>query len=316
MKRIIVTTGPSYLKGNIIKDNHQERFIYRINGSHGSVRNIRETIREIKNQVKNADILIDLPGNKVRTTNISIPINLIKNKPFTLGNNQINFPNFYKYVKKGDNVYANDSIYTFKIKNINKNEIEFISLSDGELKNNKGLHVRGINKDLPFLLAKDLEIIDLANKNNIKFIGLSFVRNVQDIKEAAKLIKNSTIISKIETEAAVKNLSPILDLVEYILIDRGDLSTDVGLIKVPHYQRHIIEKALSKNKKVFLATQFLKTMETMPIPTIAEVMDLTHTLKQGIHGIQLSEEVAIGKYPLECLRLIEQIEKNVSSEMV
>jgi pyruvate kinase len=316
MKRIIITTGPAYLNNNIIKDNHQERYIYRINGSHGSMQNIKKTIDEIRKQVKNADILIDLPGNKIRTTNIKIPIRLNVNKSFILKQNQINFPNFYKYVKQGDTVYANDSIYTFKIKNINEKEIEFTSLSDGELKNNKGLHVRGINKSLPFLLAKDMEIIDLANKKGIKFIGLSFVRNVQDIKDAKKLIKKSIIISKIETAEAVKNLSSTLDSVKYLLIDRGDLSTDVGLIKIPYYQRHIIEKALARNKKVFLATQLLKTMETMPIPTIAEVMDLTHALKQGIYGIQLSEEVAIGKYPLECLKLIEEIENNVSDEAI
>lgn len=316
MKTIILTTGPSYLKNNILKENHQERFIYRINGSHGSIKDIEKTINEIKKQVRNANILIDLPGNKIRTSNIKIPIKLSKNKSFVLKQDQINFPDFYQHVKKGDIVYANDSIYTFKIKTITKDEIEFISLSNGELINNKGLHVRGINKTLPFLLKKDLEIIDLINKNNIKFVGLSFVRNIDDIHEAKKLIKKSTIISKIETEDAVKNLSSILDSVEYILIDRGDLSTDIGLIKVPYYQRHIIEKALARNKKVFLATQFLKTMETMPIPTIAEVMDLTNTLKQGIHGIQLSEEVAIGKYPLECLSIIEKIEKNVLNEAI
>lgn len=316
MKRIILTTGPSYLNDNILRDNHQERFIYRINGSHGSIRNIEKSINEIRKQVKNADILIDLPGNKIRTTNIKIPIKFTEGKSFMLKQNQINLPDFYKYVKNGDIVHANDNIYTFRIKRVNKDEIGLISLSNGKLENNKGLHVRGINKSLSFLLAKDLEIIDIANKNNIKFIGLSFVRNVQDIKDAKKLIKKSIIISKIETAEAVKNLSSILDSVEYLLIDRGDLSTDIGLIKVPYYQRHIIEKALSRNKKVFLATQFLKTMEKMPIPTIAEVMDLTHILKQGIHGIQLSEEIAIGKYPLECLKLIGDIEKNILDEAI
>ncbi|MDP3974426.1 MAG: pyruvate kinase [bacterium] len=316
MKRIIITTGPSYLNDNILKKNHQERYIYRINGSHGSVQDIEKTISEIRKQIKNADILIDLPGNKIRTANIKIPIEITLNKIFVLKLKQINFPDFYKYIKKGDVVYANDSIYTFKIKEINKDSIEFISLSNGKLENNKGLHVRGINKTLPFLLKKDLDIIKIANRNSIKFLGLSFVRNVDDINEAKKLIKKSIIISKIETAEAVKNLTSILNSVEYILIDRGDLSTDVGLIKIPYYQRHIIEKALSRNKKVFLATQFLKTMENMPIPTIAEVVDLTNTLKQGIHGIQLSEETAIGQYPLECLNLIEQIEKNVSNETI
>lgn len=316
MKRTILTTGPSYLNDNILKNNHQDKYIYRINGSHGNIQDIENSINEIRKQIKDADILIDLPGNKIRTANIETPMRLTMGKSFILKQDQVNLPNFYKYVEQGDTVYANDSTYIFKINKTHKDQTEFTSLSDGELKNNMGFHVRGISKSLPFLLKKDLDIINIANKYNIKYIGLSFVRNANDIKEAKKLIKKSTIISKIETGEAVKNLTSILNLTEYILIDRGDLSADVGLIKIPYYQRHIIEKALSKDKKVFLATQFLKTMETRPIPTIAEVIDLTNTLKHGIYGIQLSEEIAIGKYPLECLRLVGEIEKNISDENI
>lgn len=316
MKKIILTVGPSYLNDGILRKNHHKRYIYRINGSHGSIKDIENTIKEIRKQIKDAEILIDLPGNKIRTSNIKTPIKLEYNKKFILKQNQTNFSDFYKYVKRGDTVYANDSIYTFKVENVSKDKIEFVSLSNGKLIENKGVHVRGVSSKLPFLFKKDLDIINLANEYKINFIGLSFVRNVNDIKEAKKLIKVNKIISKIETAEAVENLSPILDLTEYILIDRGDLSTDVGLIKVPYYQRHIIEKALSRNKKIFLATQFLKHMEENPIPTIAEVVDLTHTFKQGIHGIQLSEEIAIGKYPLECLKLIENVEKNILDEAI
>lgn len=316
MKRIIVTTGPSFLNRGIIKKAHQKRYIYRINGSHGTLKDIENSIKKIRKQVKNADILIDLPGNKIRTKNLEKPIVLIKNKRFKLLTNQINFAKFYKYIKENDIVFANDSIFTFIVKKVTPGYLEFISLSNGLLMNNKGIHVRGTTKNLPFLLEKDLQIIELANKHKVKFVGLSFVRNKEDVKQAKKLIKHSKVISKIETQDSVDNLTEILKLVEYILIDRGDLSTDVGLVKVPYYQRHIIEKALLRNKKVFLATQFLKNMEQNPIPTIAEVVDLTHTLKQGVYGIQLSEEVAIGKFPLECLKLIEDIEKNVLLERI
>ncbi len=315
MKRIIVTTGPSFLHKGIIRKYHQKRYIYRINGSHNTVRDIEKSIKKIRKQVPEAEILVDLPGNKIRT-NLLKPIRISKNKTFILRKNQLNFADFSDYIKKGDLVYANDSIFLFVIKEVHKDHILLLSKSDGILTNGKGIHIRGVTEKLPFLFKKDLEIIDLVNREKTNFVGLSFVRSAKDIIEAKKIIRHSKIISKIETKSAVDNLMEILELVDYILIDRGDLSTDIGLVKVPYFQRHIIEKALLRNKKVFLATQFLKTMENTPIPTIAEVVDLTHTLKQGIHGIQLSEEIAIGKFPINCLKLIEEIEKNALLEKI
>ena len=94
MKRIIVTVGPAYLHNNIIKDNHQSRYIYRINGSHGTIKDIEQSIDLIREQVPKAEILIDLPGNKVRTANLNGPITLVIGQPFFLGFDQTNFKDF------------------------------------------------------------------------------------------------------------------------------------------------------------------------------------------------------------------------------
>lgn len=118
-----------------------------------------------------------------------------------------------------------------------------------------------------------------------------------------------------ETKAAVDNLDQILQSVDHILVDRGDLSTEIGLEKVPSYQRFIVKKTLFYNKRVFLVTQFLKNMEDKPVPTIAEIVDMYNSLKMGIYGIQLSEETAIGKYPKECLKIIERMIQEVGSEV-
>ncbi|MAG15590.1 pyruvate kinase [Candidatus Woesearchaeota archaeon] len=311
MKRVIITTGPSFLYDNIIKDNHNDHYIYRINGSHGTIPDMEHYIQNIRSQAPNAKILIDLPGNKIRTKNLRNPIRLLKEKPFFLGFDQTNFSDFHKHIKPGDKVYANDSIYNFTVDEIKDGFIKFISHSDGILHSNKGIHVRGVSSNLPFLFQKDMEILDVVNRYAIDYVALSFVRTAEDIKLAKQHVKNSTIIAKVETKQAVENLSEILDLVEHILVDRGDLSADVGLVNVPHHQARIIKAAQEKNKKIFLATQFLKNMELVPIPTIAEVVDLTNTLQKDIHGIQLSEETSIGKNPIDCLKLIESIEKSI-----
>lgn len=311
MKKIIATVGPSLLYNVPIADVHHNRNIYRINGAHGSVKEIENCIKELRSQIKDPSILMDLPGNKVRTAGFQNGfIEIEENRQFKLSFDQMNYREFYKHLNIGDKVWANDSIFSFTVKKVDQHnkEIIFLSHSSGQLQNNKGMHVRGIHKNIPFLFKKDLELIKLANKHALSYIGLSFVRTSSDVKEAKALVsKQIKVISKIETLAAVQNLRDIFNEIEYILIDRGDLSTEIGLTKVPAYQKFIIEKANYHGKKIFLATQFLKSMEQNPIPTIPEIIDLYNTLKCGIYGIQMSEETAVGKYPKNCLDTIISI---------
>lgn len=318
MKKIIATVGPSLLHTTPLKEVHNERNIYRINGAHGSKNDIEKYIIEIKSQIKDAIVLMDLPGNKVRTAGFENGfIEIEEGKEFSLRFNQMNYVEFYKHLNIGDEVWANDSIFKFVVKaiDISNSQIKFLSHSTGKLQNNKGMHVRGIHEHIPFLFEKDIELIELANKHNLSYVGLSFVRTRDDIKEAKKLInKDIKIISKVETIAAVNNLVDILNEVEYILVDRGDLSTEIGLEKVPSYQKYIIDKAVYHGKKVFLSTQFLKSMEYNPVPTIPEVIDMYNTLKSGIYGIQMSEETAVGKYPKNCLDTIVGLMNEINKE--
>lgn len=317
MKKFIFTIGPSLLNTVPIDKIHNDKYIYRINGAHGSIKDIEKHILKIRQQVPNADILVDLPGNKVRTKNIKVPIKLVKNQVFELPNENINYINFYTHLKPGMTAWANDSIFEFEVKEVGEKSIKFLSKSDGLLLNNKGIHVRGIHDEIPFLFDKDKQLIELSNSYNISYIGLSFVRKAENIKEAKGLIKdNINIISKIETIDAVNNINSILELVEYILIDRGDLSTDIGIEKIPRFQKFIIEKALYNNVKVFLATQILKNMEDKPIPTIAEIDDLYNIYKSGIYGLQMSEETAIGKYIEECIKILETMNKEIVEEKI
>ena len=318
MKKLIATVGPSLLHKTPLKEVHNENIIYRINGAHGSIESIENYILEIKKQIPNAKILMDLPGNKIRTANFEYGyIDIEESKKFDIYFYQFNYNDFFKYLKVGDVVYANDSIFKFEVKNIDYEvaKVTFLSYSTGKLLNNKGFHIKGVSSNLPFLFDKDKDLIKLANKHNLDYVGLSFVRDEKDIKEAKKLIENSTIIAKVGTKSAVDNVNKILEEVEYILIDRGDLSTDVGILEVPKYQKYIIEKALFYNRKVFLATQFLKSMEINPIPTFPEVIDLYNTLKTGIYGVQMSEETAVGKYPTECINVVFDTLKKIKDEI-
>jgi len=317
MKKYILTTGPALAHEVPLSRIHSEKNIYRINGAHGTVPEIEASVRNIRDQIPDAKILMDLPGNKVRTANIQTGIQLEKGKTFRLSNDQFNYQGFYQHLKPGMTAWANDSVFEFEVVSAGPEGIMFLSKSDGVLINNKGIHVRGIHADIPFLFEKDRQLIELANRLRLDFVGLSFVRTPENVKEAQGLLEEGVeVISKIETIDAVEHINEILPLVKYILVDRGDLSTDVGIRKIPRFQKYIIDKALYFDVKVFLATQVLKNMETKPIPTIGEVEALYEIMKSGVYGVQMSEETAVGQHVEECVRLLEEMNQEVLAEQI
>lgn len=317
MQRYILTTGPALANEVPLTQVHNDKNIYRINGAHGSLADIEAGIRNIRSQLPGAVILMDLPGNKVRTANIAVGIQLKKGECFELRRDQFNYPDFYRHLQPGMTAWANDSVFEFEVVSADSERIVFLSKSDGVLINGKGVHVRGIHRDIPFLFEKDRQLIALANQYKLDFIGLSFVRSAENVREAQALIGEGTqVISKIETIDAVEQINEILPLVQYILVDRGDLSTDIGIEKIPRFQKYIIEKALYFDVRVFLATQVLKNMETKPIPTIGEIEALYEIMKSGVYGVQMSEETAVGRYVPECIQLLEQMDREVLAEKI
>lgn len=317
MRKYILTIGPALGNEVHLKDIHSDNHIYRINGAHGSVEDIEKNICNIREQIPNAAILMDLPGNKVRTANIEIGIQLEKGKTFSILKDQFNYKEFYKHLEVGMIAWANDSVFEFEVVSVEKDKIIFLSKSDGILINNKGVHVRGIHRNIPFLFEKDRRLIELVNKYKLDYVGLSFVRTPENVMEVQKLLGTEiNVICKIETVDAVENINDILKLVKYILIDRGDLSTDIGIEKIPRFQKYIIEKALYFDVKVFLATQILKNMETKPLPTIGEVEALYSIMKSGAYGLQMSEETAVGRYVKECIQLLQIMSNEIETESI
>ncbi|MCM1231855.1 MAG: pyruvate kinase [Ruminococcus flavefaciens] len=316
MKRFILTVGPALLHEVPLTEIHNERNIYRINGAHGNIEEIEKYILKIREQIPDADILMDLPGNKIRTADLpngGIPVE--KGKKFSIPSQCFNYREFYKYLKQGMTAWANDSVFEFEVVSADSEKIVFLSKSDGVLINNKGVHVRGIHSEIPFLFEKDLQLIQLANKWALSFVGLSFVRKPENVQEVRSLVSGKTdLITKIETLDAVNNINEILPLTNYILIDRGDLSTDIGMEKIPRFQKYIIEKALFFDVKIFLATQILKSMETKPIPTIGEIEALYEIYKSGVYGVQMSEETAVGKFVQNCVKVLMDMDQEIRSE--
>lgn len=312
--KVIVTVGGALL-GNpekLKKIDSCGDCIYRINGAHTDPANLASVMKTLRVVLGSPRIMVDLPGNKIRTQGLPEPICLAKGEMFDLQDYQTNYPDFYSNIRVSDLILANDSTITLEVKEIAGSAIRILSHSDGLLHNNKGLHVPGICRKLPFLFERDKELIKIASSEKADYISLSFVRKAEDIVEAKKMLascsnRGARIVAKIETADAVDNLGYIFKEVDNVNIDRGDLSADIGMMKLPAVQDRIIESARRAGKNVYLATQFLKNMEHSPVPLIAEIMDLHKTIKSGVSGIQLSEETALGKHPVECVKLVFDI---------
>jgi pyruvate kinase len=314
MNKLIVSYGPALYDFNKLTAIHRANNIYRINGAQVAVSDVAEIVAGIRTHISDAEILLDLPGNKVRTYGLAKPITLVKGDVFEISKENFTLTSFGDYLSKGDVVWANDSLYRFEVVSVDGDFIRFKSGCDGLLGSNKGMHVRGISQHLPFLFDKDERLIEVANDSGIDYVGLSYVRDVNDLKLGQKLVSSSIkVLPKIETRLAVENLADILSCTPRILIDRGDLASDIGIEKLPETQEQILLAANELGVKVFLATQFLKNMERFAMPTIAEINDLYKTLKKNVYGIQLSEETAIGLYPEACVDLIYTMNKQANT---
>jgi len=311
--KTIVTLGPSIIdKDKLKRIDACGECIYRINGAHIDADQVPNMMARTRAILPNAKIMIDLPGNKIRTAKLSEPIRLIRDESFILYDYQTNYPGFCGCLNKGDIVRANDSIFTLEVMEADKLSAKMLSHSDGLLHSNKGLHIKGVHKDIPFLFEKDRRLMDIADNHDVDYLSLSYVRTAADVQEVKRALakKDLHLIAKVETQAAIDNLQDIFKEVESILVDRGDLSMDIDLIDLAFAQERIVKAALDADKNVYLATQFLKNMERNPIPLISEVIDLCRTVRSGIGGIQLSEETAVGRYPLESVKMVFDAFKN------
>ena len=318
--KIICTLGPSsFDKKELSLLNFQKVDIFRINLSHTRIDELEEKIIFLKkNKIKN--ICIDTEGAQIRTTKTRKRFFLKRNKYVNIYNSNKISNNKRIYLYPSFNIKSpkiNSEIDIgfngLKLK-ILKKKINYLSckvINEGILDSNKGVHFTS-KINLPPLTKKDIEALKISKKMKINIFAISFVNRESDISEVRKIVgTKSTIISKIETKDALKNLTRISNNSNAILIDRGDLSRYIPIEKIPSAQEYILKKC--KNKiPVYVATNLLETMIKENQPTRAESHDIFSTLKQGASGLVLAAETAIGRYPSETVKFLKKCIKEFS----
>jgi pyruvate kinase len=284
--------------------------IMRLNGAHVLQDQIPKAVALIRECCgRDARVLLDLPGNKIRTSGLLESVSVKNGERFELEAKNFNVESFVRHLKEGDVVVSSDGQLKMVVETLVSDRVSFVSLCDGELLNNKGIHLeRGRLADTPFLFERDRALLAAGVAVGIDYVGFSFVRTAENAREACRLLEGTGVapILKIETREATEPdaLDAILATTDRFLIDRGDLASEVGVLQFPSVFNRTLEKAVAGGRQVFVATQLFASMCDHNLPYLSEVIEFHRLAHSGIVGIQLSEEIAVGKHPVEVLRLI------------
>jgi len=331
--KIVCTIGPASSSFEVIKSMILAGMdVARLNFSHGTheqhkdlIQNIHRASEEIGRTVA---ILQDLSGPKIRIGLLKNSVKLKAGSTFILttkdliGNEEkvsVNYPNLPKDLKPDDIVLMSDGTIVLKV--IEKSDYEVICkvLVGGSIASHKGLNVPTSDLKIPALTEKDKKDLKFGIENGVDVVAISFVRKSLDIEYAKKIISENgsdiPVIAKIETLYALKNIDGIIDASYGIMVARGDLGVETPFENIPLIQKELIEKTKAKGKPVITATQMLRSMVEHPRPTRAEVSDVANAIFDGTDAVMLSEETAIGKYPIESVSVMSKIAKAIETKL-
>ena len=314
--KIVATLGPATNRPDTIEKliDHGVN-VFRLNfsyGTHDQHKEMIETIRKISaRKRRNIGILQDICGPKIRIRGLLKPLDVKKGDTITLaaeadGNAfSISFPEVIEDLKPGDTVYFADGTVQTRVVEKHGRKAVLEILTPGRLMEGKGVNFPKADITLHALTDKDRDDIRFGAEAGVDFVAVSFVSNEKDVIEARRIQREAGgkawIIAKIERIAAVENIDAIIDESDGVMVARGDLGAEAGLSRVPVLQKKIIKKCNQKAKPVITATQMLTTMVNSPYPTRAEVSDIANALFDGTDAVMLSDETAMGKYPIEAV---------------
>ena len=288
--------------------------VFRFNMKHGTPEWHEERIQmaqKVANEMGvSVGILIDLQGPEIRIyTPDQKPIvveegeEILMSAEFVEGKKGIKVGDqkVIDALDVGDQVLIDDGFFEFDVTDKSKEGLTIKSRGNYAMGHRKGMNLPGIKLDLASLIDDDFKRLDMAARNTIDFVALSFVRDAKDIailrEEMKKRKIDAHVCAKIENQAALQNLDEIIEATDAIMIARGDLGIEVPFEELAYWQKTMIHKCRTAGKAVITATQMLNSMEDSVRPTRAEVSDVANAVFDGSDAVMLSGESANGKYP-------------------
>jgi len=331
--KIICTIGPSShtpfkLEGMIESGMN----VARLNLSHGdfeehaiNIRNVRVSASKARRMVS---IIIDLPGVKMRIGRLQNGSVVLKkggevvlttrNVPGTNEFIPVEYKQLPQNVSRGTVIFLNDGFIQLKVERISGHDVFCKVLVGGKLLSHKGLNLPGAKLNINPITGRDLAIVDFGLKHGVNIFGLSFVEKPRDILKVREFARKKGfsvyLVAKIERRGAIENFDGILKVADAVMVARGDLGVEIPIEEVPGIQKRLIQKANIMGRPVITATQMLESMTQNVRPTRAEVNDVANAILDGTDAIMLSQETAIGDYPLETVRMMAKIAKTTEEQ--
>jgi pyruvate kinase len=325
--KIVATLGPSWSAPEQVAALLEAGVnVVRVNASHGTPEMRREWIStvhrvRVERQVS-AAILFDLQGPRIRVGELSEPLHLEPGSRVVFAPEESagpgEIPTTYSAlaqdIRVGARILLDDGLLSVDVLAVEGDRVVGSVRYGGELKSHKGMNLPGIEVSAPALTDKDREDVAEGVAMGVEYIALSFVRKASDLEALRRLVPRQVkLVAKIEKDTALGDLCGILEASDAIMVARGDLGVELPFEEVPLAQKRIIREANLHGKPVITATQMLESMIHAPVPTRAEASDVANAILDGTDAVMLSAETAVGQYPIEAVRAMDRIAREMES---
>ena len=335
--KIIFTLGPATESEEMLeKMIRAGADVIRLNMAHATHDWTRRTIRQIRAISLRVDreiaIMMDIKGPEVRTGDLEAPIELKAGEIFDftvkpgaerehaeeIRSVDVNYRDLVKDIKVGDTVLVDNGLIQLEVLEKRDAHIRCRVLVSGELKSRRHINLPGVKVNLPSFTEKDRADALVGLKEGIDFLALSFVREAADIDRLREFLAEHKskvrIIAKIEDQSAIDNLEGIVSACDSLMVARGDLGIECPFEELPVIQRRAVNACLANGKPVIIATHMLESMISQTVPTRAEITDVANAVYELADAMMLSGETTVGKYPLECVAMLDTIARRIEAE--
>ncbi|MCL4322876.1 MAG: pyruvate kinase [Candidatus Thermoplasmatota archaeon] len=326
--KIVATYGPACSSEEVMEKMVECGVTcFRLNTAHSTVEELQKLV-DFRNRVAEkrkiyVGIMVDLKGPELRALLKNSTLGIEPGKEYTLGGKDepadicIGVEGVIKSLEKGDTVLFMDGKIRTVVTETGKSICKLKSTVSGILKHNGRMNIPGRYIPMGLLQERDMEYLKLSIEKDVEYVALSFVQNREEIDNVhdviGKMGGNINIIAKIETRQALTNIDEIVKSTDAIMVARGDLGVEMPVHEVAMSQKYIMQKAHSKGVPIIVATQMLESMVSSDSPTRAEISDVTNAILDNTDALMLSEETAIGQYPVDAVNVLKDTSLYVES---
>ena len=324
--KIVCTIGPASDEQRVLERMiRQGMDVARLNFAHGDFESHARSIERIRaaaNKVgKRVAIMADLPGPKMRVGTLAAePIKLVRGRMITLTSQEVlgdserisvSFPGLSAAAHKGSVIFLNDGFIRLKVEGTSEKEVHCRVIVGGELRSHKGVNLPGTNLGISAITDEDRRFLDFALEQGVDAVSISFVQGPEDIETVRRISadhgRNPFVIAKIERAVAIRRIRAIMEATDGIMVARGDLGVETPIEGIALLQKRLIRQANLLGKPVITATQMLESMVANSRPTRAEATDVANAILDGTDAVMLSEESAVGAYPVDAVGMLARI---------